>query len=64
MVCLSLFNDILRTERIPKLFKQAKVITILKPGKDCTDTLLVNFAAQYRFQITSTYDSSTNPTSD
>jgi hypothetical protein len=27
----------LRTERIPKLFKQAKVITILKPGKDGTD---------------------------
>jgi hypothetical protein len=34
---LSFFNDILKTDRIPKLFKQVKVITILKPGKEGTD---------------------------
>jgi hypothetical protein len=50
---VSFFNDILRMSRIPKLFKQAKVITILKPGKDGTHTCLIhsaNFAAQYLFQ--------------
>jgi hypothetical protein len=31
---VSFFNDILRTGRIPILFKHAKVIIILKPGKD------------------------------
>jgi Reverse transcriptase (RNA-dependent DNA polymerase) len=31
---VSFFNDILSSGKIPKLFKQAKVITILKPGKD------------------------------
>jgi hypothetical protein len=28
-----LFNDILKTSKLPKLFKQAKIIAILKPGK-------------------------------
>jgi hypothetical protein len=32
-----LFNDILTTGKLPKLFKQAKIIAILKPGKDGTD---------------------------
>jgi hypothetical protein len=31
-----LFNDILTTGKLPKLFKQAKIIAILKPGKDGT----------------------------
>jgi hypothetical protein len=32
-----LFNDILTTGKQPKLFKQAKMIAILKPEKDGTD---------------------------
>jgi hypothetical protein len=32
-----LFNDILTTGKLKKLFKQAKTIAILKPGKDDTD---------------------------
>jgi hypothetical protein len=32
-----LFNDILTPGKLPKLFKQAKIIAILKPGKDGTD---------------------------
>jgi hypothetical protein len=32
-----LFNDILTTGKIPKLFQQTKIIAILKPGKDGTD---------------------------
>jgi hypothetical protein len=32
-----LFNGILTTGKLPKLFKQAKIIAILKPGKDGTD---------------------------
>jgi hypothetical protein len=32
-----LFSDILTTDKLPKLFKQAKNIAILKPGKDGTD---------------------------
>jgi hypothetical protein len=32
-----LFNDILTTGKLPKLFKQAKINAILKPGKDGTD---------------------------
>jgi hypothetical protein len=39
MDCL-LFNDILMTGRIPGLmYKQAKVITIFKPGKYGADAL-------------------------
>jgi Reverse transcriptase (RNA-dependent DNA polymerase) len=34
---LSFFNDVLKTGKLPKLFKQTKVITILKPGKDGSD---------------------------
>jgi Reverse transcriptase (RNA-dependent DNA polymerase) len=34
---ITFFNDILSTGRLPKLFKQAKVITILKPGIDGSD---------------------------
>jgi hypothetical protein len=34
---VALFNDILTSGKIPKLFKRAKVITILKPGKDVSD---------------------------
>jgi hypothetical protein len=54
MDCL-FFNDILKTGRIPKLFKQAKFLTILKPrgdGIDTSHTLPANFAAQDHFQIT------------
>jgi hypothetical protein len=32
-----LSNDILTTCKLPKLFKQAKIIAIMKPGKDDTD---------------------------
>jgi hypothetical protein len=32
-----LFNDILTTGKLPKLFKQAKIIAILKPEKDGTE---------------------------
>jgi hypothetical protein len=32
-----LFNDILTTGKLPKLFKQAKIVAILRPGKDGTD---------------------------
>jgi hypothetical protein len=32
-----LFNGILTTGKLPKLFKQAKIIAILKPGKGGTD---------------------------
>jgi hypothetical protein len=32
-----LFNDNLTTIKLPKLFKQAKIIAILQPGKDGTD---------------------------
>uniref|UniRef100_A0A1B0D7V9 Uncharacterized protein n=1 Tax=Phlebotomus papatasi TaxID=29031 RepID=A0A1B0D7V9_PHLPP len=39
---VELFNRILDTGHLPKLFKRAKVIAILKPGKDGTD------AAHYR----------------
>ncbi|XP_055714426.1 uncharacterized protein LOC129808680 [Phlebotomus papatasi] len=39
---VDLFNRILDTGHLPKLFKRAKVIAILKPGKDGTD------AAHYR----------------
>jgi Reverse transcriptase (RNA-dependent DNA polymerase) len=35
---LSILNDVLATGRLPKLFKQAKFITILKPGKDGSDS--------------------------
>jgi hypothetical protein len=35
LVCL--FNDILKPGKLPKLFKQAKIIAILKPEKDGTD---------------------------
>jgi hypothetical protein len=34
---VALFNDILTPDKIPKLFKRTKVITILKPGKDGSD---------------------------
>jgi hypothetical protein len=34
---VALFNDILTSGKISKLFKRAKVITILKPGKDGSD---------------------------
>jgi Reverse transcriptase (RNA-dependent DNA polymerase)/Endonuclease-reverse transcriptase len=34
---LSFFNDVLNTGKLPKLFKQTKVITILKPGKNGSD---------------------------
>jgi Reverse transcriptase (RNA-dependent DNA polymerase)/Endonuclease-reverse transcriptase len=34
---VALFNNILSTGKIPKLFKQVKVIALLKPGKDGTD---------------------------
>jgi uncharacterized protein YerC len=34
---VALFNDILTSGKIPKLFKRAKVITILKPGKNGSD---------------------------
>jgi hypothetical protein len=34
---VALFNDILTSGKIPKLFKRAKVITILKHGKDGSD---------------------------
>jgi hypothetical protein len=34
---VTLFNDILTSGKIPKLFKRAKVITILKPGRDGSD---------------------------
>jgi hypothetical protein len=37
-----LFNDILSTGKLPKLFKQAQIIAILKPGKDGSD------ASRYR----------------
>jgi hypothetical protein len=49
-----LFNDILTSGKIPKLFKRAKVFTILKPAKDGSDPshFLANFTAQYRFQDT------------
>jgi hypothetical protein len=30
-------NDIVSTSKIPKLFKRAKVISIIKSGKDATD---------------------------
>jgi hypothetical protein len=30
-------NDIVSTSKIPNLFKRAKVIAIIKPGKDGTD---------------------------
>jgi hypothetical protein len=35
---LSFRNNVLATGRLSKLFKQAKVITILKPGKDGSDS--------------------------
>jgi hypothetical protein len=31
-------NDIVSTSKIPYLFKRAKVISIIKPGKDGTDS--------------------------
>jgi hypothetical protein len=34
---LPFFYDILTSGKIPRLFKGAKVITILKPGKDGSD---------------------------
>jgi hypothetical protein len=34
---ISFMNDIVSTSKIPKLFKRAKVISIIKPGKDGTD---------------------------
>jgi hypothetical protein len=34
---IAFMNDILSSARLPKLFKRAKVITILKPGKDGSD---------------------------
>jgi hypothetical protein len=34
---VALFNDILTSGKFPKLFKRAKVITILKPGNDGYD---------------------------
>ena len=34
---IEFFNEILRTGNLPRLFKQAKIIAILKPGKDGTD---------------------------
>jgi hypothetical protein len=34
---VALFNDILTSGKIPKLFKHAKFITNLKPGKDSSD---------------------------
>jgi hypothetical protein len=37
MVVISLMNDVLTSARLPKLFKRAKVIAILKPGKDGFD---------------------------
>jgi hypothetical protein len=43
-----LFNDILTSVKIPKLFERAKVITILKPGKDGSD----HWHFRYRFQDT------------
>jgi hypothetical protein len=36
---VAFFNDILTSGKIPNLFKRAKVITILKPGKDGSDLL-------------------------
>jgi hypothetical protein len=33
----ALFNDILAAGKILKLFMSAKIITILKPGKDSSD---------------------------
>jgi hypothetical protein len=34
---ISFMNDIVSTSKIPNLFKRAKVIAIIKPGKDGTD---------------------------
>lgn len=34
---LDFFNEILRTGKLPKLFKVTKVIAVLKPGKEGTD---------------------------
>jgi hypothetical protein len=34
---VQLFNDILTTGKLPKMFKQAKILAILKSGKDGTD---------------------------
>jgi uncharacterized protein YerC len=35
---ISFMNDIVTTSKIPKLFKRAKVISIIKNGKDGTDS--------------------------
>jgi len=34
---IDFMNDVLRTANLPKAFKRAKVISILKPGKDGSD---------------------------
>jgi hypothetical protein len=52
---ISFMNDIVSTSKIPNLFKRAKVIAIIKPGKDGTDP------AHYR-PISLLNDSSTHST--
>jgi hypothetical protein len=51
-----LFNDILTTGKLIKLFKQAKIIAILKPGKDGTDASHNRpISTECRLQNTTTY---------
>jgi hypothetical protein len=45
---ISFMNDIVSTSKIPYLFKRAKVISIIKPGK------VLHIIFQYRFLALST----------